>query len=1385
MTDALRSPDAHLSRAQTPFPPRKGTRVPTGVRETERAGPSTAGSRENASGHPAGPHPERRGWVTGAVVAVLVLSFLAPLGILGTFPGVPGLSGSSVHGVSPAGQSAGPVPQCDGVWANVTGFWYDPSYCYGHDEAVMNYWSHRPGSGANATFQVVLPSDGTQGVSQAQLYATFWFGGVVRDPNSLDDQAFLEFQFYPAPPYFTGPGSGTQDCLPNGAFNPVYPAPVGANRWFACAVVWQVVNGTTEDAAFAGPLNQAGASDQILEMQSGDHLAVTYSGIPQSATQGWHLSVNDLSRGTSGAVTLQNGSLALSPYYATASPSNVIIWGAAAEGAISFAYEIGHQLDPTTPTVYNEVGECFPGDGMCSSYWPGKWNASGQMQLDLPVMGDPGDQGYPRVIGFSSSQGGETEVNDSSCVTPSFSTLRNCMYPFYQYRDANTSFTFGTTIVPGATHTYGNEYQFPAVLLPNSIPAVGALSTDGHRNVLAPWGTLTATVAPANARVDLGTAAGLSISIPLGSNGSFGYFDSEFMEGTYWLNVSAPGCLPYSHPLYLGTGAVARFQVILACGTQLEGVLNLTTTPAGSGTDLNASAVFSGGAPPYTATFRFGDGTPAVVVDGAASPLSLPSPHLYHSSGTFAVVVYLNDSSGQSVILRANVVSGSTPFPYALESPGRYVRFFAQDVAVSGTSLPSEYPMTTLFPQGQGDIAASYLLPGPVSPVTWTFTLNRSVSTPLYLDPSQAAYVHFYLSVGPVSSSTPVPGAVPLTVLSQIMVGGTNVGMGAETLLVPPTGTVEDFNVSLPILANVTQAGYPLVTTVTWYMTQAAGENVSWQVTIHSGQQYPIRAVLPLRNPVDVSTPTFQGDVASAQVLSPFGPYDLARVEATFQNATLPLSLVSGSLYSWTLSPSGLPPGRYPLVVTGTDHQGVEDSATGEFQVGAGPTYPVNFTAESLPNGTPWSLSIGGTTYQSFGTSISVKEPNGTWNYSIVSENASWRPVVGQGSVAVAGASVNQSVLFAEVESPVTFVASGLPTGTVWGITLGSERQTTNSSQIPFSEPNGTYAWTVEVPAGYAVSRANGTLRLPGPGTVNLTFVSVAPGEEVIAFTERGLPDGTPWGVELAGVPRTSNTSTILFAEANGTYGFTVDSVPGYDVSPQNGTISVAGARVNVSVVYTLIPTYPLTFRETGLPSGLAWSITVDSVTRSSNGTSITFLEPNGTYTYSVTSSDSVWSPSPSRGSVTLSGTGRTISITFVEIVYAVTFSETGLPAGRTWSVALSGHLESTNSTEVGFGEPNGSYSFSVYGPSGYSADPASGQVQVNGSSVFVQVEFRSLSAGHAGVGGGGPPAGSSAQMVPGGLPLAGGAATALGGAGAVLLLRKLTPSLRRRRALP
>ncbi|MGC8630794.1 MAG: DUF7619 domain-containing protein, partial [Thermoplasmata archaeon] len=162
-----------------------------------------------------------------------------------------------------------------------------------------------------------------------------------------------------------------------------------------------------------------------------------------------------------------------------------------------------------------------------------------------------------------------------------------------------------------------------------------------------------------------------------------------------------------------------------------------------------------------------------------------------------------------------------------------------------------------------------------------------------------------------------------------------------------------------------------------------------------------------------------------------------------------------------------------------------------------------------------------------------------------------------------------------------------------------------------------------------------------------------------ITFIESGLSSGTTWYVTLNGITKSSSNNTITFNEPNGTYSYTVGSINGYNVYPSSGTITVKGANLTITIKFTTnITTYTITFTEAGLPSGTTWYVNLSNgQSYSSSSNTITFNEPNGTYSYTIASNNKEYAPTQYSGSFTVNGAPITESITFNLVTYKITFT--------------------------------------------------------------------------------------------------------------------------------
>jgi hypothetical protein len=330
-----------------------------------------------------------------------------------------------------------------------------------------------------------------------------------------------------------------------------------------------------------------------------------------------------------------------------------------------------------------------------------------------------------------------------------------------------------------------------------------------------------------------------------------------------------------------------------------------------------------------------------------------------------------------------------------------------------------------------------------------------------------------------------------------------------------------------------------------------------------------------------------------------------------------------------------------------------------------------------------------------------------------------------------------------------------------WSVTLNGTTLETYGTSITFQEPNGTYNFTVGLPYSYELNRSAsqlGPVTLAGRNqTVQLVIERGFNGTTYpITFKESGLASGTWWWVNLNftsanftnGIRIGSNTSSILFHVPNGSYVYLPVPSGNYQY-PHYANLTVQGAGQTVLVNFTSSrstnpPSYWVTFNESGLPSGMTWSVflnetsgtafwTLKNTTSGTGGIQNVFTVGNGSYDYSI-GSVSGYNVSPKTGQVMVNGSGRWVELNFSLAAapaapeFSVLFVESGLPIGTSWSVVLNGSSRSSTGTSISFSVPNGTYHYVVDAVSGYVISPASGTLVVAGLPLYPGIAFGLLS---------------------------------------------------------
>lgn len=259
----------------------------------------------------------------------------------------------------------------------------------------------------------------------------------------------------------------------------------------------------------------------------------------------------------------------------------------------------------------------------------------------------------------------------------------------------------------------------------------------------------------------------------------------------------------------------------------------------------------------------------------------------------------------------------------------------------------------------------------------------------------------------------------------------------------------------------------------------------------------------------------------------------------------------------------------------------------------SGPSYPlyaVVFTETGLAAGTPWTVTLGGVTNAGVSSSIAFSESNGTYGFAVAATGYSANPALGNETVH--GHALTLLVAFTGTALwQITFHETGLPNGTDWGVLIGSEAQSSTTSDLTFARLNGTYGYLVLSVSGYVTSS-------PGSVVVNgsnqVIPVRFHPQLYPIVFIELGLPVGSNWSVTVTdnatgyNQTQSSTTSSIIFFLPNGTYAVSFALPSGYNGTASSTSITVAGRAATgatVSVGSSRGPTPPPP------PSGLDFAL--------------------------------------------------------------------------------------------------------------------------------------------------------------------------------------------------
>ncbi|MGC8657144.1 MAG: thermopsin family protease [Thermoplasmata archaeon] len=399
---------------------------------------------------------------------------------------------------------------------------------------------------------------------------------------------------------------------------------------------------------------------------------------------------------------------------------------------------------------------------------------------------------------------------------------------------------------------------------------------------------------------------------------------------------------------------------------------------------------------------------------------------------------------------------------------------------------------------------------------------------------------------------------------------------------------------------------------------------------------------------------------------------------------------------------------------------------------------PIFFNETGLPKGTEWSVKLGNTTKESTTNwmVIHVKSTGGKMNYTIY-------PVSNFFFISYSVSGISEGYLNLTNHTQTVFVKfvpyhaynavfneKGLPQNVLWGAEIimpmpyfsTYESFTINSGYNEIvSLPNGTYQYIATYVNGYTPVPSKGYFTINGGNTsIQINYVSnVTVSKYTVSFNESGLPANTTWGVTIGNITNYTDSNSLAFTLNNGSYSYKIYGPSSYNAIPSYGIINVSS---NITMQIKFVPIvrkYTISFIENGLPAGMVWSIKFNGSLYSNNATSISFIMPNGTYSYQIMQVKG-YSSNVTYGNITVYGKNTSVYINW-EFLYEIYFVEHGL-ANTTWSVTFNGKVLSSSRPVITAFAPNGTYSYKIGSIPHYYSNITSGNVTINGSGKTIYV---------------------------------------------------------------
>ena len=449
-------------------------------------------------------------------------------------------------------------------------------------------------------------------------------------------------------------------------------------------------------------------------------------------------------------------------------------------------------------------------------------------------------------------------------------------------------------------------------------------------------------------------------------------------------------------------------------------------------------------------------------------------------------------------------------------------------------------------------------------------------------------------------------------------------------------------------------------------------------------------------------------------------------VHNSSSTSTITFSLYNGSYtYTVTTSLSGWKP----------------SSSSGSFNVSGSPVnvptitfsttdHSVQFKESGLLTGTSWYVILNATEETSTSNNITFYVPNGNYSYTLetpVPGSPGTRYVVSpsSGTVTVSGSNVSENVFYS-TQYYLTTGVSPAGTGTV-------------SPSSSWFSAGSSVTLTAKAVSGYAFSSWSGSGTGSYTGTNNPSTLTMSgPVSETANFIQANVTHTPPiWAFDGAYL----NLSFSITNNSGTTHGYTYYKI--VNVYNTNETVYVLetlkfGSNTSVnSYQYFSWNSFPFAVNASMLSDLNSGVLGTQEKANVSFTTSMgTFKTDEISYASSISNATEYidmhagvvvalfQSNSTSKIKLELVSTNVPTTVVVEHTIYTITFTESGLPSGTSWTMTFNGVTNSSTNSVMTFSAPNGTYSFAASNLSDYYTVNYSGSILVKGNGVSIPIIY-------------------------------------------------------------